>query len=297
MILVTGANGVLGKAVMARLQQAGLESMGVVRAPGQDQSQQRIVYDLSACTSLADAVKRPAAVIIHLAAAVPHSPRYPDTESSAMLTRRIDACVHAAAAQWRSHVVYASTCGLYDRRSRSIKTETSDDLIRIESPYFAAKLDGERLFASLGTCTVLRLPAPVGPGVPDGLVVSRFILQALAGETLGVWGSGGRQQNFVDVDDLAAAVLKAARVRWQGTINLAARRPTTMLELAQSVVDVVGRGRVVFTGQPDPRDGETADYSSERAASVLGWTPRVPLASSIQSLADHLSSQHASEYP
>lgn len=297
MILVTGANGVIGQAVLARSRRAGLEVLGVVRELRAGSPTANVACDLSTCASLDEAMPRRPDVIIHLAAAVPHSPRYPDTDSSAALTRRIDTCVHTAARRWQCHVVYASSCGLYDRRSRSLKDESADRLVRIESPYFAAKLEGERLFGSLQSCTVLRLPAPIGPGVPDGLVVSRFVRQALAGGTLNVWGNGTREQNFVDTDDLADAVLEAARVRWHGTINIASNHPVTMLELARAVVDSVGTGQVALSGQPDPRDGETAAYSTTRAAAVLGWTPRVSLANSIRSLADHLSMQRASERP
>ncbi|MBL8344039.1 MAG: NAD(P)-dependent oxidoreductase [Rubrivivax sp.] len=295
MILVTGASGIVGKAVMARARQLGLDALGLARTPDGDPQSTNIACDLATCAPLPNLVARRPSVIIHLAAAVPHSPRYPDTEASAALTRRVDACVHAAAEEWRCHVVYASSCGLYDRLSPRTKSESSDDLIRIASPYFAAKRDGERLFAGLQGCTVLRLPAPVGPGVPPGLVVARFVAQALAGEKLAIWGSGKREQNFVDATDLAEAALAAARVRWPGTINIAAARPVTMLELAHCVVEVVGRGSVALSGQPDPRDAETARYSTERAASVLGWTPKVSLASSIRSLAEHLSASRQPE--
>ena len=288
MILVTGAGGVIGQAVLARGQQLGLDMKGLARQPDPSAAHAAIVCDLTTCASLSDAVDRRPDAVVHLAAAVPHSPRYPDTEDTASLTRRIDACVHAAAARWGCHVVYASTCGLYDRRSSAEKVETADDLIRIESPYFAAKLEGERRFASLPSCTVLRLPAPIGAGIPDNLVASRFVSQALAGGTLGVWGSGRREQNFVDSADLAEAALAAVRVGWHGTINVAAPRPVTMLELAQCVIAVVGRGSVELTGHADPRDQETARYSTERAARVLDWAPRTPLAQSIRALADHL---------
>ncbi|MDP1534893.1 MAG: NAD(P)-dependent oxidoreductase [Rubrivivax sp.] len=293
MILVTGAGGVIGSAVLARGRELGLDIRGLVRqCDPEAQSKSIIACDLAHCASLPDAIEGCPDAVIHLAAAVPHSTRYPDTEGTATLTRRIDACVHEAAARWGCHVVYASTCGLYDRLSTVQKVESSDDLIRIESPYFAAKLEGERRFASLPSCTVLRLPAPIGAGIPDSLVVCRFVAQALVGGTLGVWGSGRREQNFVDSSDLADATLAAVRVRWHGTINVAAQQPVTMHELADRVVNVVGRGKVELSGKADPRDLETARYSTERATRVLNWTPRVTLAQSIRSLAEHISVTH-----
>jgi len=289
MILVTGANGVIGRAVLAQARQLGIDVRGVARQGPSGPEPGSIVCDLSTCLSLAHAVDQVPDGVVHLAAAVPHSPRYPDTEASAAVTRRIDACVRDAVRQWKCHVVYASTCGLYDRRSDAVKLESSGEWIRVTSPYFAAKLDGERMFAeSPGGCTVLRLPAPVGPGVPETLVVARFVSLALAGETLSVWGSGRREQNFVDSGDLADAVLRAARLAWSGIINIAAASPVTMLELAHRTVAALGSGQVGLSGLPDPLDGETARFSTDRARAVLGWLPRTPLEDSIRSLAASL---------
>jgi len=57
-----------------------------------------------------------------------------------------------------------------------------------------------------------------------------------------------------------------------------------MAELAQLVIQVVGRGEVRCGAQPDPREAEVARYSIAKAATLFGWSPRIELRQSLESL-------------
>ena len=285
MIVVTGAGGVVGRAVVSLLEALGESFVAVVRRPTYPVGGKELTCDLARSSALKEIVEPTPSGIVHLAAAVPHSPHYADTEESAALTRSMDEHVFVAAESWGCPVVYASTCGLYDRRSRAMKTE-DDELPSVPaSPYFAAKLAGERLFSRLSRCSVLRIAAPIGPGVPAGLVATRFISSALAGNTLNIWGTGSREQNYVASDDIATAMVRAVQLVPGGIINIAASEPTTMLELARTVVAVLGKGQIELTGEPDPREGETARYMIARAKRFLDWEPTTDIEQSIRRVA------------
>jgi nucleoside-diphosphate-sugar epimerase len=275
-IVVTGASGVIGRALMTRLRSDGVEGIGV----------RREAFDLASGASLAKFIGRRPEAIIHLAAAVPHSTHYPDTESSAAKTRATDRTLYEAAVEWDCRLVYASTCSLYDKHVSTIKFEDTTVVIRPDSPYMQAKYEGERLFGTLPSNSILRVPAPIGSGLPDTVVAKRFFNQAMAGQTIRVWGSGRREQNYVDVADIADIFLRAAFSTAGGIFNIAADAPTTMLELAATMARVISIGSFELAGIPDPLEPEYTHYSNVRAREVLGWRPKMSLEDSIRSMCE-----------
>jgi UDP-glucose 4-epimerase len=274
MIVVTGASGVIGRALMTRLRSDRIDAVGVHRE----------TFDLASGVSLAAFIGRRPEVIVHLAAAVPHSAYYPDTESSAAKTRAADRTVFEAALEWGCRVVYASTCSLYNKHVLTVKFEETPVFVRPDSPYMQAKYEGEQIFAALPSYGLLRVPAPIGPGLPDTVVAKRFFNQAVAGQTIRVWGTGKREQNYVDVRDIADMFLRAACSTSVGVFNISADAPTTMLELAAAIVEVIPRAAFELAGVPDPLEQEYTRYSNARARDVLGWTPVISLQDSIRSM-------------
>lgn len=279
MILVTGADGIVGRAVCSALRLAGKEFIPVVRHKQAITAENALVTDLVQPCFLANLARSKISAIVHLAAAVPHSVHYPDTELTADLTIRMDNNIRSLQEQLGVHLLYMSTCGLYDRLLDVVKHEDDESVIRIESPYFAAKMAGEKLFKNNPLSTILRLAAPVGPGLKPSVVVSRFIMTACSGDPIQIWGSGSREQNFIDVRDVAALIMKVIADPQQCTVNVA-NVSSTMVELAKTVINVVGKGSFEYSDHDDPRDGETAKYSISKAHSLYSWTPKHDLADS-----------------
>lgn len=272
MIVVTGASGVIGRVMMDRLSSERIDAIGVHRK----------AFDLASGTSLAAYIGERPEAIIHLAAAVPHSMHYPDNENSADMTRAIDMTVFNAAMEWNCRIVYASTCSLYDKNTATVKFEDTPVAVRSDSPYMRAKCDGEKMFTALPCHSILRVPAPIGLGLPDTVVAKRFFNQALAGQTICVWGTGKREQNYVDVRDIADMFLRAALSKSQGVFNISANGPTTMLELAAVMAKVIPGASFELVGVPDPLELEYTRYSNTRALKALGWSPTVSLEESVR---------------
>jgi nucleoside-diphosphate-sugar epimerase len=289
-ILVTGAAGLVGRAVCAAIAEQHKRVLPLARTRIAEAPANTLAVDLTK-VDLLECVSTSPAAIIHLAAAVPHSSRYPDTEQTALQTMTMDGNVLRAARSWGCPVVYMSTCGLYDRRLLTIKLESNREQIKVESPYFAAKLAGEAKFLELGNATIARLSAPLGRGLKCSVVAARFIAEARKNSTIKLWGSGRREQDFVHVADVATLVLAAIENPKSDIVNVASGTPTTMATLAETVVRVVGSGRIVFADEPDPRDGETARYSIDRAHQLFGWSPRYSLADALRALSDETFSE------
>ena len=127
---------------------------------------------------------------------------------------------------------------------------------------------------------VVRIFNTYGPRMHpnDGRVVSNFIVQALRGEDLTVFGEGTQTRSFCFVDDLIEGFVRfMAQTETVGPMNLGNPGEFTMLELAELTLKLVGgRSRIVHKPLPadDPRQRQPDIALARR---VLGWEPRVPL--------------------
>ena len=113
----------------------------------------------------------------------------------------------------------------------------------------------------------------------DGRVVSNFIVQALRGEPITVYGSGSQTRSFCFVDDLIEGLLRlmAAPDEITGPINLGNPHEVSVLELAEKVIAMTGsRSRIEFRPLPadDPRQRQPDIGAAKR---LLDWQPKVPL--------------------
>ena len=113
----------------------------------------------------------------------------------------------------------------------------------------------------------------------DGRVVSNFIVQALRGEPLTVYGDGSQTRSFCYVDDLIDGFMRLMLhpEELRSPLNLGNPQEFTILELAELVLSLTGsRADIVF--QPLPSDDPVQRCPDiDRAESELGWKPRVQL--------------------
>jgi UDP-glucuronate decarboxylase len=128
---------------------------------------------------------------------------------------------------------------------------------------------------------VMRIFNTYGPrmNVGDGRVVSNFIVQALQGHDLTIYGDGQQTRSFCYVDDLIDGMLRLmdSRPEFTGPVNVGNPCEFTMLELAECVLRLTGsRSRLIYKPLPsdDPRQRQP-DISL--AENELGWRPEVGL--------------------
>ncbi|RKY18643.1 MAG: SDR family NAD-dependent epimerase/dehydratase [Planctomycetota bacterium] len=112
----------------------------------------------------------------------------------------------------------------------------------------------------------------------DGRVVSNFIVQALRGEPLTVYGDGSQTRSFCYVDDMVEGLIAFMEQEEEiGPLNLGNPEETSMLELARLVIELSGsRSEIAFRPLPqdDPRR-RRPDITKARR--LIGWEPRTPL--------------------
>jgi UDP-glucuronate decarboxylase len=126
-----------------------------------------------------------------------------------------------------------------------------------------------------------RLFNTYGPGMRmrDGRVVINFVVQALSGEPLTVYGDGQQTRSFCYVDDSIEAVVRmmSARIDCIGPINIGNPCEVTVLELAQRILKLTGsRSKVIVEPLPmDDPPRRRPDIS--RATQLLNWRPQTDL--------------------
>jgi len=111
----------------------------------------------------------------------------------------------------------------------------------------------------------------------DGRVVSNFIMQALRGEPLTVYGDGSQTRSFCYVDDLVEGIVRLFERGTPEPTNIGNPGEFTVRQLADHVLALTGsRSEVVHRPLPED-DPRVRQPDISRAKQVLGWEPRVPL--------------------
>jgi dTDP-glucose 4,6-dehydratase len=111
----------------------------------------------------------------------------------------------------------------------------------------------------------------------DGRLISNFMMQALRGEPLTVYGNGSQTRSFCYVDDLIEGILLLSRSNEHLPVNIGNPDEFTILECAQAVLDVTG-ARSELLMQPLPVDDPARRRPDiTKARTLLGWEPKIAL--------------------
>jgi UDP-glucuronate decarboxylase len=189
----------------------------------------------------------------------------------------------------RAKILQASTSEVYG--DPTVHPQTEDywghvNPIGLRSCYDEGKRCAETLFFDYWrqhklNIKVARIFNTYGPRMHpnDGRVVSNFIVQALLGRDITVFGDGMQTRSFCYVDDLIDGLISLMNSAGDvtGPINIGNPNEFTMLELASLVIELTGaRSRIVHRPLPqdDPRQ-RRPDIS--KAGEILGWTPKTEL--------------------
>jgi UDP-glucuronate decarboxylase len=118
----------------------------------------------------------------------------------------------------------------------------------------------------------------------DGRVVSNFIVQALKGDPIAIYGEGNQTRSFCYVDDLVDGLIRLMESpdAETGPVNLGNPAETTILELAQKVVAMTGSKSSIVRRPPQQDDPRQRNPDISKARSVLNWEPKVPLAEGLE---------------
>ena len=132
---------------------------------------------------------------------------------------------------------------------------------------------------------IIRIFNTYGPrmSINDGRVVSNFIVQALRGEDITIYGKGDQTRSFCYVDDLVEGIVNFMdEPSAKGPINLGNPREFTILELAEKVLKLTkSKSKIIFSPLPqnDPMQRQPV---IEKAQKLIGFSPKIELESGLE---------------
>lgn len=214
--------------------------------------------------------------------------------------------VLSAAAEHGVRVLYTSTSEVYGKNSAGALAEDSDRVLgspfKSRWAYATAKGFGESMAHGLsreGLCDVatVRLFNCVGPRQTGqyGMVLPRFVRQALAGEDVTVYGNGTQMRCFAHVLDVAQAillVLDSEETSGQ-VLNIGAETPVTIIELARRVIERTGTdARVKLVSYEDAYDEGFEELGRRQPditaiRELTGWVPTRTIDDAIDDVIAH----------
>jgi len=123
----------------------------------------------------------------------------------------------------------------------------------------------------------------------DGRVVSNFIMQALKGEPITIYGDGSQTRSFCYVDDLIRGLMALMETgpETTGPINIGNPNEFTVLELAEKVIELTRSGSRIIQ-EPLPQDDpKQRQPDISKARNVLGWQPSIELGEGLEKTIDY----------
>ncbi len=188
----------------------------------------------------------------------------------------------------KARILQASTSEVYG--DPAVHPQTEDywgnvNPIGIRSCYDEGKRVAETLFMDYHRqnnvdIRIVRIFNTYGPRMlpNDGRVVSNFIVQALQGQDITIYGDGSQTRSFCYVDDLIEGFVRMMNQdKIIGPVNIGNPGEFTMLELAKEVLELTGsKSKIIY--QPLPGDDPKMRRPNiDLAKSALGWEPTIPL--------------------
>lgn len=294
--LVTGGAGFLGRALANRLAADGhtvhvlddLSNGDAARLDSRVAFTQGDVDNVPLLWSLLQDVD----CVYHLAArvSVPQSVLYPREYERVNVGGTVS-LMEAMRDTGIGRVILTSSGAIYGAQPRQPVRET--DVPHPDSPYAVSKWSAEQYIHTIGALwgletVALRVFNAYGPGqslpVSHAPVVPRFLHQALTGGSIMIFGDGRQTRDYVFVDDVVDALVRAATATGinRAVINIGSGQETSVADLVEYVARATGR-RVNVIRNPEKGGGVprlAADVSC--AEDLLGFRPAIDLAEGLR---------------
>ncbi|MDC0218447.1 SDR family oxidoreductase [Verrucomicrobia bacterium] len=206
-----------------------------------------------------------------------------------------------------ARILQASTSEVYGDPTEHPQTEAywgNVNPIGLRSCYDEGKRCAETLFLDYHRqhnleIKVARIFNTYGPRMhpDDGRVVSNFIMQALQGEPITIYGDGSQTRSFCYVDDLVEGLIRlmASPAEFTGPVNLGNPKEFTIRQLAEQVLALVGGGSELVEAPLPEDDPKQRQPDISLARSKLGWDLTIPLSDGLPKTIEYFKALSSNE--
>jgi nucleoside-diphosphate-sugar epimerase len=256
-VVVSGASGFIGGAVLGALRRRNVPAIGVARKATSGPGERVVVADYR------DTPCPAGAILVHLAeqATIPLA-----NERGSAHVGEVERCVAALAAKGFRRIVYASSGQIYRAGDAA------------PDPYIAAKRAAEAIVLDSGG-VVLRLANVYGPGMRHRTLIGDILRQIPGTEPLRILSAAPRR-DFLWIDDAADGLLAAALGNAAGTFDLGSGETVSAGEVARLALAAAGESHRPIVTEIGPVEGDEEDavvLDTARMAAAFGWRARVGL--------------------
>ena len=305
-VLVTGAAGFLGSHLTDRLLAGGYDVIGVDNLFTGSKRNVEHLRDHPNFEFIRHDVTFPLYLEVGLIfnLACPASPYWYQKDPVQTLKTSVHGAINmlGLAKRTGATIVQASTSEVYGDPAVSPQVESywgNVNPIGPRSCYDEGKRAAETLFNDYRRqhgvdARIARIFNTYGPRMAenDGRVVSNFIVQALSGEPLTIYGDGSQTRSFCYVDDLIDGLIRlgTASENPDGPINLGNTREVTIGDIAQRVIELTGTSSGIEYFPLPQDDPVRRRPDTTRAQEILGWEASTPLEHGLPSTIEYFRS-------
>lgn len=285
-ILLTGSNGLLGKAILYRLMELNY-SITLLNRRRNDLSVPQIIGDLTDPATYKPLKKKKFDIIIHCAGYVPKSKGEDEITASKngnevathMLLRNIDA----------RHCIFASTCEVYGPQSANVITE--DDTPYPISYYAQSKYHAEHICEKICAekkihLAILRFTTIISPHDPIKRAVPAFLDAAFKGETLQIKGTGLQKRDYIYINDAVEAITSCIQNFHPGIYNISGGTGVSISSAAKKIIKLTkSKSKIKYIHDDSPqRLIRSFVFSSSKFKKTFHFTPSFSIHSSLKDI-------------
>jgi len=283
-ILVTGADGFIGRHLVQTLIKTGAEIVTLTRRFRKPRYAQVTnltlnLLEVKSWGKILSAVG-PVDTIFHLSALMPNTPNATGSDfiiANGAFTQALSDRLNKQ--NTPSKFIYFSSIGVIGKPE--ILPVREDHTLHPVHPYFVGKLSGEYAVQTCDpdhiTTLIFRLTSPYGPGMPAGTILPLFVKLAREGNNL-IWhGSGSRRQDFIYINDIIHICLSSLDLQTSGIYCLGNGTSISMKNLAQAIVAKLPGTKASASKLPDSQEGISWDIDTSFLENNLNFTQKIGL--------------------
>jgi UDP-glucose 4-epimerase len=280
--LVTGASGLVGNAISSFLLNHGFRVTSIINNFKTTLVKTNLHHEYKVDLTKTFNLQTPQKVdfVIHCAAVIPKE--HLIDEESFRLNQAIDKNIFTYCLHNNVPLIYFSSAYLYDLTGHEVITEDHQLKTQLKGYYLSKRMSELFLEQSEIKHYIFRLSSPYGDLERQNNVMKLFYNQIKVNSPVVLVGDGKRQQNFIYVEDIAIACLKASESKSYGIFNLVFDETYSMLDLCLTMKELLASTTEITFDKSKIDTTQNVQFNNSKMKLELNWRPNHDLVSGLK---------------